>query len=479
MIEALERLDEAPGPSALKIAGQIALTGLAVYRASYGSTLGDKIATTLPEERTWEDFAEAAAVAITDFEGKPARRFGWTSRLGAIADFAADQRFVTPPFRELKNNGELSSVHYDSLVIRNRLINLLRAVAWVQGRSGDAAVGSVGKKKTVLQMAVATFAVSPLAQNKDMLRRGAADATALNLISGAGYFINYFAAGKKDHSAQEQEENTTQNSPLRKLVADPVDKAVTFIHEKFPAVQPDHLTIAGTLMVLGAAALAIKNPEKPIRTTALFTAGCVTDIGDGALKRKQIEEGIGEATIDGVLLDSLADRIQEIAIFLALSVIARRRDNDVAADNYLVAAVTSALPAVWRAKAEEQGLIVAEATLGGRVPRAVGAGAGIAFNKNQDATDILSAIAKLNNLLTAGDRRDVVQNGAESPHYRGSDTREKFMREAAIKKKALVRMAMAGAVAGSVVLAAQKLGRNSKTPKLSKSPRRLSPAQIG
>jgi hypothetical protein len=135
---------------------------------------------------------------------------------------------------------------------------------------------------------------------------------------------------------------------------------------------------------------------------------------------------------------------------LALSCIAKKRGDKVAAGYYAAGAATAVLPALLRAKAESKGLIVPEDGSGSRVTKATLAGVGIALNGNRDASDIVSASIVSGNINTAKQRYDVVRKGQESEFCKGANNDPKFKKHAAIRHKALVTLAVAGAGLGAV-----------------------------
>lgn len=292
------------------------------------------------------------------------------------------------------------------------------------------------------------IAGSPLSQDPDRIRHGASIGTALSLTSAFDYLVSYTGIGQKTP----EEDVTTRNSAARRAASSPIDKLVTVIDEKMPFITPDHLTEAGKALVLGAAVLAVKRPDKPALPTAMYTIGSLLDTLDGALARKKGANEDGSTTVDGMLKDVRSDKIQEIITFGALSMIARRRGNNVAADNYAAAAMSAVLPALSRAHAESNGFIVAEGGIGTRVGRGILGGVGMGFNKHRDTSDILSAVVATNNIITTDGRRQVAKRGEAASNYKGVNTSGKFMHEARIKRKALMPLAAAGLVVGVALL---------------------------
>lgn len=424
---------------------RVGVNVLPLIRVAAGPMIDGYLRRTPPEERTWLDASAIALVSFTDkLDGFWARRIGPTD-FGGWIDQLADKAFIIPPQLALKDNGELPAVHPYLKIARDVSVSGLRMWAARQGK--DVSARSLGQRKTIVDMATLIAAGSPLSQEPDRLRAGASHGTALSLTSAFDYAVSYTGIGRD--SAKEV---TTRNSTARRATASPIDKLVTAIDEKLPFITPDHLTEAGKALVLGAAALAIKRPDKPALPTTMYTVGSLLDTLDGALARKKGANEDGSTTVEGMLKDVRSDKIQEIITFGALSMIARRRGNHVAADNYAVAAASAVLPALSRAHAESNGFIVAEGGIGTRVGRGILGGAGIFFNRHRDTSDILSATVSNNNVITANERYKVATRGPAAPEYIGTDTSDKFRHDARAKRKALIPLAAAGLAAGAVLL---------------------------
>lgn len=420
---------------------------LPVARIAAGPRIAEHLATTPPEERTWLDAGTILAIGSTDkADGYLARGVGATS-FGGWLDQLADKAFVIPTQLALKNNGELPAAHPYLKIARDVSVSGLRM--WAAHKGRDVSAGSIGKRKTAAEMLTMVVAGSPLAQDPDRIRAGASIGTALSLTSFMDYLISYTQNGKGEPS---EENVTARNSSARRATASPIDKLVTAIDEKAPFITPDHITEIGRWLVIGAAVRAVRKPDKPVLATTMYTVGSLLDTLDGSLARKKSSNNGQTTTVEGMLKDVRSDKVQEIITFGALSMIARRRGNHVAADNYAAAAMSAVLPALLRAHAESSGYIVAEGGIGTRVGRGILGGVGMAFNRHRDTSDILSAVVATNNVITADGRRKVAARGEVASDYKGTDTSEKFRHEARIKRKALVPLSIAGAAAGAYLL---------------------------
>lgn len=419
---------------------------LPVARIVAGPFIARHTAVTPPEERTWLDASIVATLSGTDkADGILARHAGPTT-FGGWLDQMADKAFVIPNQLALKGTGEMPAVHPYLKIARDLGVSGLRL--WASSKGRDVSAGDLGKRKTAAEMLTLTIANSPLARDPDRIRAGASVATALSLASFFDYIISY----TRPDGAQREQIATTRNSTARQVTSGPIDKLVTAIDERAPFITPDHLTELGKGLVLGAAALVVKNPDKTALPTAMYTVGSLFDALDGSLARKKGIAGDGNMNVKGMIKDVRADKIQEIITFGTLSFIARRRGNHVAADNYAVGAMSAVLPALFRSHAESKGLIVAEGGIGTRVGRGILGGVGMAFNSHRDTSDILSAVVATNNVMTAEDRRQVIRQGEDAPSYKGTDDTAKFKTEAKVRRRALVPLAAAGLATGALLL---------------------------
>ncbi|MEK7594928.1 MAG: CDP-alcohol phosphatidyltransferase family protein [Patescibacteria group bacterium] len=428
----------------IETVGRAAANGMPVMRAVLGPVFADQLVETPPEDRTWKEAGKVAFVAATDkVDGFISGLIGPTA-LGASLDDLGDKLFVIPQYRALAANGEIPSLHYKLKIARDLAVTGMRGLAASKGK--DVKARPLGKQKTVVDMLTLVAAHSPMAENEDILRAGLSISTALSIASFADYAMTF----AKSDSPTKPTDNA-RNGAARKAFANPVDKLVGILDSKAPNVTPDHLTLMGELMVDSSVALAVAKPDKVFVTTALFTAGSLLDGVDGALARAKGQAN-GGTTIKGMLKDVRADKRQEILTFFGLSLIARKRGNNVAANNYAVAAMTTVLSALYRASAESQGYIVPEDGAGTRVMRAVLGGAGLALNKNQEASDIISGLVATGNINTSKERRHVAKYGQASPYCMGVKNDRKFMEHAKIRHEALVPLAALGILLGSVAL---------------------------
>ena len=118
---------------------------------------------------------------------------------------------------------------------------------------------------------------------------------------------------------------------------------------------PDMLSIAGlTLCIAGAVLVGFEERNEYLffwLGGALFVAGSVADILDGALAR-----AASKGTVFGAFLDSTFDRLGEAAMLTAIGLVFMREGNEVALVAAFAAVIGSFLVSYTRAKAEALGL---------------------------------------------------------------------------------------------------------------------------
>jgi phosphatidylglycerophosphate synthase len=422
-------------------APRMLIDGMSKVRIETSPAFAAHLLLTDPEDRTWVAGGLAALVAATDMgDGKGSEWFGSTEE-GNKLDKQADRSFVIPQHGILAVKGEIPRVHFALKLGREAAMSQLRNWGAKHGKSQQSR--QTGREKTFLDMGTVVAAHSPLSQSEDLMRWGASMGTALSLTSFLETAFDYM---KKDRP--DDEPVTPRNSPVRAVTAGRLSKFVSAAQERFPGVRASHITQWSKRLVIGSAVWAMVRPDKPGLATVGHTIGSVGDALDGAWAREAGEDGL-----DGMLEDVGADLQQQVLEFAALSVIARKRGNKVAAANYALAAMTTPLSALTRAEAESKGYIVPEGGMGTRVVRAIMAGAGIQFNKHRDVSDIISAAVAAGNINTALERHDVVEKGADSKHCLGVNEDPEVMEHAAKRRDTILPYAKLGLALGSLLLA--------------------------
>lgn len=432
--------------------------GMSEYRIKEGPRLAEHLDEVPPEERTWLMAFKTAAKGSTDFwDGLFSDWIGPTET-GRDLDREGDRKFVMSQQKVLAKNGEVPAIHYQLKVFREGTMKGLR---WWGERNGKSLKSlQVNRAKTVVEMShLSWIAHSPLSQNEDLMRWGASMGTGLSLTGLAETIFTYM----KNEGANV---DTPRNSTARQKTAGSFGSLAGFIKEKLPWMTASHLTKLGKIAVESAAVMAVASPDHPVLPTTIYTLGSLADAADGALARAR-----GESGSDGMIEDVEADLEQQIATMAALSVIAMRRGNRVAAANYALAAMLTPLSALTRAQAEGRGLIVAEGGMGTRVGRGILGGVGMGLNRYRDASDIVSAMLAAGTADTVYERRDVVSKGKDSEYCVGENHDPEIMRDAELREAAIRPYAEIGIAVGSLLLAANSSEAiQSQIPKVEPKP---------
>jgi CDP-diacylglycerol--glycerol-3-phosphate 3-phosphatidyltransferase len=140
-------------------------------------------------------------------------------------------------------------------------------------------------------------------------------------------------------------------------------------------VTPNALTAGGVLLCATASVLVLFESRSEIAfywlAAAVFVAGSVLDILDGALARAG-----GKATPFGAFIDSTTDRIGEGMVLAAIAYVFARHDQDVFVVVAVAAVAGSFLVSYTRARAEAIGL-KGDVGIGSRAERVVVITAGL------------------------------------------------------------------------------------------------------
>lgn len=245
----------------------------------------------------------------------------------------------------------------------------------------------------------------------------------------------------------------TQNSPLRKVFKASVESALDVIDKKWPWVQPNHITVAGTVAVLAIDAVAARYPRSGLFIWPAYAAASLTDMLDGALARRRAAQNGLETTSKGAILDTVSDKTQELVTWYSLAAIARRRGDRTAAALHTLSGMSSTLPALFRARAEAGGVTVAENALGSRPVRGVVGGVAMGLNGNRLTSRALGGSMTVMNIATTWQRSRALVPG--SKHRFGTlDDLDKV--EAAKERyRALKVVSPVGIAIGSVLLSRQ------------------------
>ncbi len=204
-----------------------------------------------------------------------------------------------------------------------------------------------------------------------------------------------------------------QNSPLRKFFRAPVESALNVIDRRWPWIQPDHITLAGTVVVLGVDAVVARYPRSGIFLWPAYAAASLTDILDGSLARRQAAQTGTKTTSKGAIIDTVSDKTQELMTWYSLAVMARRRGDRVATVLHTLSGMSSTLPALFRARAEAGEVTVAENAIGSRSVRGIVAGVAMGLNGNRLISRALAGSMTAMNITTALQRSRALVPGSK------------------------------------------------------------------
>jgi phosphatidylglycerophosphate synthase len=231
---------------------------------------------------------------------------------------------------------------------------------------------------------------------------------------------NTFRIGEKPSA------DNTRNSAIREITAPLRKKIVEKLHEEFPDLSPDHLSILAAVGVgIGAVFAAVENKRKGSDLVKLVTAAelvvsSALDAFDGELAR--LLEKSSPQKIDffkGGLKDAAGDRLQELFLWLSHYYAARQRGDRKGEVTALCSLVTNTLPSIARAYTENRGYTVLETGirpdrfLGSRFGRVVVGIVGAVYPeiKNIPVQAIGDGLVAVSNLASFYERLRVGRNG--------------------------------------------------------------------
>lgn len=235
----------------------------------------------------------------------------------------------------------------------------------------------------------------------------------------------------------------TRNARLRGWTAGGIRRITQTVHEKYPGISPNHITLVGALLEMGGTRLAElqKSREDPnkallVLAGAMKLTGYSLDAFDGPLSKFKDDHNHKI----GPLLDYAADRVEESHAALSRSRTAETSMGKSAANGV---AVTSSWPGIARAWSEERGHVVPEhgknllEALGTRPGRvALDMIATFSPPRVQTAVDTLGTVA---NVYSTAQRAKI---GRDREVALTAGKRD----EAGTRKKMLVTMALANAI---------------------------------
>ncbi len=211
-------------------------------------------------------------------------------------------------------------------------------------------------------------------------------------------------------------------------LANKITKPVTArLHERFPKLLPNHVTLlglVGTSMSLFLNNYALKKNSRSLRAAAAtgYFLSSAADAIDGALAREIVQNGGQHDTVKGQLVDVGADRAAETMAALARISAGAEKKQPLAIVAAAISGISNYLPSYARAYAESVGKPVAESgqnplsflgTRAGRLITTVVSNSGLEIKGQpiQPAVDVLATTA---NLLATKERIKVICNNSKN-----------------------------------------------------------------
>lgn len=212
-------------------------------------------------------------------------------------------------------------------------------------------------------------------------------------------------------------ENTlhTGASRLRHLLQQPGERAMRALHEVFPTITANDITLAGVIGVTAASALAAyqnshnerdRDPKITLTAGLLMTGGILCDYLDGKMA------DVAGGSQYGHIIDAAADRAEETIMGVSRMYAAQGRGDHIGAAAALINTISNGLPSLARAICEMKGVAVPEdggsliGLLGTRAGRAIMHSIATFFPevKGIPVQSYLDSISTLTNTLTTCQR---------------------------------------------------------------------------
>lgn len=233
----------------------------------------------------------------------------------------------------------------------------------------------------------------------------------------------------------------TRNSNLRKFLGSKMLPYVESLHEKFPWLTPDHVTLAGGMLVGGGSWL-FNRKEGGARWlgVAMVGLGLGADGIDGMLARVISKKNGEPLSNHGQLLDAGSDRIKEWMM-------AEARVDDGNHIGPRITQITSLWPSLARAFAERRGVTVPETGSGwlggvgttiGRTALGLGALVVKGIDSESKLLKMVDPLVSIANVVTAVKRFKLGMGGVP--------TLQESMRDRAARREKVL-LGVAGALA--------------------------------
>jgi phosphatidylglycerophosphate synthase len=244
-----------------------------------------------------------------------------------------------------------------------------------------------------------------------------------------------------------------KNSQLREATTDSFYKTANLIHGAFPKLTANQLTMGRAIASIIATEGIVRatTPRDRIIGCIGYTAFELADGVDGHLANIRAEEHNVPTNLRGNLYDTLSDKtVETYDCFRAAGRSIQQNDKFGATINIL-AGITSPLPALFRAKAEANNLVVKESGLGTRPVRSSLIGFNLALGENKTTSRVLGASILAMNIHTATSRFMATRND-ESKQLLGPLDNERKQLEAKLRYPALVVFSVAAVGVGAKLL---------------------------
>jgi hypothetical protein len=231
-----------------------------------------------------------------------------------------------------------------------------------------------------------------------------------------------------------------KNSQLREATKDYFYKTAEAIHNHFPGLTANQLTMFRAVASIASTEAIIKSEDKPYRKLAGvlgYIAFELADGVDGNLANIRAMEVNEPTNLRGNLYDTLSDKTVETYDCFRVAYRSMENGDRIGAILNILAGITSAHPATARAKAEAENIVVKENGLGTRPVRSTCIGLNIAFGNNKHISRVLGATILAMNLHTTRCRISALRDD-ESKHIVGPLNNDRKQLEARLRYPSLV-----------------------------------------
>jgi phosphatidylglycerophosphate synthase len=196
-----------------------------------------------------------------------------------------------------------------------------------------------------------------------------------------------------------------QNSQLRESTKDYFYKTADLLHKTFPNLTANQLTMGRAIATVVSSEAIVRSSHRRSRIPSSlgYIAFELADGVDGNLARiRDIDDN--SPSLRGNLYDTISDKTVETYNCFRVAYRSIESGDNVGATINVLAGITSPLPALFRAKAEANNLVVKENGLGTRPVRSALIGFNLALGENKHTTRVLGASILAMNIHTASTR---------------------------------------------------------------------------